>query len=192
MNLQAVPGEPSAIVRSIYKLCFYVTQLSTRGQIEFMPALPIFAERVVIIFFFFSISLWCIEQSMTDLLLKSYGRQKGFLTFSREIKALYNLESSMNKWENEGTRKVKGGQWGGIFYWTNFFFHFFGICTCRVKGGGGGRSALSFLQVFRIASFPLLGSKEVTQCPLVHYSVVPCNKQKKALIFPLISRRQIK
>lgn len=57
MNLQAVPGEPSAIVRSIYKLCFYVTQLSTRGQIEFMPALPIFAERVVIIIFFFSISL---------------------------------------------------------------------------------------------------------------------------------------
>jgi len=50
MNLQAAPGEPSAVVRSIHKLCFYVTQLSTHGQIEFMPVLPISAERVVIFF----------------------------------------------------------------------------------------------------------------------------------------------
>lgn len=52
MNLQAAPGEPSALVSSIYKLCFYVTQLSNHGQIEFLPALPISAEQVVISFFF--------------------------------------------------------------------------------------------------------------------------------------------
>jgi len=54
MNLQAAPGEPSALVSSIYKLCFYVTQLSNHGQIEFLPALPISAEQVVISFFVIS------------------------------------------------------------------------------------------------------------------------------------------
>jgi len=38
------------------------------------------------------------------------GGNKVLLTFSREIRAMYNLQSSMNKWENEGTKKVKGGQ----------------------------------------------------------------------------------
>lgn len=51
MNLLAVPGEPSAIVRSIYKLYFYVTQLSRHGEIGFMPVLPISAELLVIFFF---------------------------------------------------------------------------------------------------------------------------------------------
>lgn len=50
MNLQAEPGEPSAIVRSIYKPCFYVTQLSRRGEIGFMPVLPISAEMLVVFF----------------------------------------------------------------------------------------------------------------------------------------------
>lgn len=53
MNLQAEPGEPSAVVRSIYKPCFYVTQLSRHGQIGFMPVLPISAELLVIFFLSF-------------------------------------------------------------------------------------------------------------------------------------------
>lgn len=69
MNLQAAPGEPSALARSIHKLCFYVTQWCTHGQIEFVPGLPISAEQVVILILGVFCHFFMMHQAEYDRLI---------------------------------------------------------------------------------------------------------------------------
>lgn len=173
MNLQAVPGEPSAIVSSIYKLGFYVTQLSTHGQIEFLPALPISSEQVVISFLSF---LYDHQAEYDRFIIKVVGEAKRLcLLFLRKSKHCTIWKAPWTSGKIKGLGKGKVVKLRKDIFFTELISF---LISFEFVPAGQGRDSL---QVFSIPSLLLLGSKETTQCPLFHY---PCNKQKKSFDIP--------
>lgn len=181
MNLQAVPGEPSAIVSSIYKLGFYVTQLSTHGQIEFLPALPISSEQVVISFLSF---LYDHQAEYDRFIIKVVGEAKRLcLLFLGKSKHCTIWKAPWTSGKIKGLGKGKVVKLRKDIFFTELISF---LMSFEFVPAWQGRDSL---QVFSIPSFLLLGSKKT---PNVHYFIIPAINKKKALIFPRVSRRQMK